>query len=62
MPIYDVSVYVRVSAESEKEAYSFIKHACNSARKQEVEYLDAEVTATEPDENDLDPDEYVYWR
>ncbi len=49
MPYYDVTVYVAVQAENEMLAYAYIKHALDTARKQEVNYLDAEVTASIPD-------------
>lgn len=49
MPYYDVTVYVAVQAENEMQAYAYIKHALDTARKQEVNYLDAEVTNETPD-------------
>ena len=50
MPLYDVTVYVRVWADDESQAYRYIQSACDSARMQEVVYIDAEVTATEKDD------------
>jgi len=52
MPHYTVSVVVKVYAESEHEAYHFVKHGLSCAKKQELEYIDAEVIEAEPDTDD----------
>ena len=51
---YTVLVTVQVSAESQSEAYYFIRHALAAAKKQEVTHLDAEVIETAPDAGDDD--------
>ena len=53
MPYYTVNVIVKVYAESEHEAYHFVKHGLSCAKKQELEYVDAEVMETEPDDDNI---------
>jgi len=48
--LYTVLVTVKVAADSEHEAYGYIQHALDNARKQEVVYEDAEVINTEDDQ------------
>lgn len=52
--IYTVQVTVKVSAESTHEAYGFIRHALDHAKKAEIVHIDSEVIETEPDETDED--------
>ncbi len=64
--IYQVTVYVEIAADSERDAYEHIVHALNHAKKAEIIYLDAEVTASRdeaiedwvgPDSNPIGADE-----
>jgi hypothetical protein len=50
--LYTVQVTLKVSAESEHEAYSFVKHALDNARKAELVYVDSEVIDHEDDADD----------
>jgi hypothetical protein len=50
MPLYTVLVTVKVSAESKHEAYGFIRHALDHAKKAEILHIDSEVIETAPDE------------
>ena len=61
MPTYTVEVTLKVWAESEHEAYGFIKHGLDCARKQELVYVDAEVIETEPDEQPAPDSSYDRW-
>jgi mannose-1-phosphate guanylyltransferase len=47
---YTVLVTVKVSADSEHEAYGFIQHALDHAKKAEIVHIDSEVIETKPDE------------
>jgi hypothetical protein len=50
--VYTVQVIIEVSAESQQEAYNYIKHAIDHARKAELQYIDSEVIATRPEEEE----------
>lgn len=54
---YTVRITVEVSATSEHQAYGFIRHALDQAKKAEIVYLDAEVTQSRPDEAEENPRE-----
>ena len=51
--MYTMLVTLKVAADSEHEAYRFVRHALDSAKKAELLYLDSEVTVTEPEEEVL---------
>lgn len=51
MPLYTMQVTLKVWGRNQRQAYDFVKHGLSCARKQEIEYVDAEVTETEPDES-----------
>ena len=52
MPVYTVQITVEVWGESEQDAYRTIKHTLHRARRQEIVYVDAEVTHTQVDDTD----------
>ena len=58
--LYEVQVIVRVSADSESEAYRFIRHALDHAKKAEITVADQEVITTyeEDEEERRADDEY----
>jgi len=55
MPTYTVMVTVKVSADNDREAFAFIRHAVDNAKKADIEHLDSEVIETEADEDDEPP-------
>lgn len=50
--VYTVQFIIEVSAESQREAYDYIRHAIDHARKAELRYIDSEVIATRPDDEE----------
>lgn len=52
MPTYTVQVTVKLHAEDAHEAYGYIRHAVDNAKKADIEHLDSEVLETERDEDD----------
>lgn len=50
--MYTILATVEIAADSEHEAYTFLKHALSQAKKAEIVYLDAEVTEKRVDEDD----------
>ena len=55
MPLYTVLVTVKISADDPREAYTFIRHAIDNAKKADIEHMDSEVVETEPDADDEPP-------
>lgn len=43
--IYTVLVTVKIAADTRNEAYRFIRHALDNARKAEIVHVDSEVIA-----------------
>ena len=50
--IYTLTATVDIVADSEHEAYTFLRHALSHAKKAEIVYLDSEVVATRSDADD----------
>ncbi len=55
MPTYTVQVTVKLHTETQHEAYDYIKHAINNAKKADIEHIDSEVIESEPDEDNEHP-------
>lgn len=53
--VYTITAVLEVSADSEGEALSFVRHAISSARKAEINTIDMGVTG-EPDEDHPQPE------
>lgn len=53
--LYTVQVIVKVSAESQHEAYGFVKHALDNAKKAELVYVDSEVIEQEVEDEQTEP-------
>jgi hypothetical protein len=56
--IYTVLVTVKLAADSKQEAYGFIRHALDGAKKALIVHLDSEVIETrseEPSEGEESP-------
>ena len=41
MPLYEIISTVRVYADSPNEAYGYVRHALEHAKKAEIEHLDS---------------------
>jgi len=55
MPTYTVLVTVKLHGENQHEAYEYIRHAIDNAKKADIEHMDSEVVETEPDDEDEPP-------
>jgi hypothetical protein len=52
---YDITVYVQVSDDDEKRALRIVSQALMHAKLGEIIYIDSEVTASRPDEDEEPP-------
>jgi len=49
-PLYEILTTVRVYAETPSDAYSYVRHALEHAKKAEIEHVDSEIVETFPEE------------
>jgi len=55
MPVYTVLVTVALTADSAHEAYGYIRHALDHARKAEILHVDSEVLTERPEDGETQP-------